>query len=415
MKPKTLIVGLVLIQIISVIVSFSILYSIDSEKENYGAYLNVAGKNRFYTAFALHEMDEFSSGLLESKGIDNIFNEYRENISLLKNGGIFLGNELKPLPNKFSSDLKLVETSFNEFHNLANTLKEKTIVGEPLDEFYYIEHERIEVELLDAAEKLTNTINLELAETNRQKAILEIVFPIINAAIYLMTIYAILQILRSESKYVQKLEKIYAIGQMASRLAHDLRNPITVIKGNLDFLQMKFKDDKIIQERLSRTNCSILDMNHIIEDVLEFAKTKELNLARHSLLKILNDSVSSVNVPEDVEIELFKEDVEINCDARKLQAIFVNIIVNSFDAMENKGKISIDLENNLDSVLIHISDTGPGIPDNIMSKIFEPLFSSKAKGTGLGLGISKNIVEQHGGKLSVKNNPTTFTIELPKK
>ena len=109
-----------------------------------------------------------------------------------------------------------------------------------------------------------------------------------------------------------------------------------------------------------------------------------------------------------------KTDAEITCDARKIQAIIVNIIVNAFDALEGKGKITITIDDEPKKSTIQIIDSGPGIPEDIISSIFEPLFTSKPTGTGLGLGISKNIVEQHGGKLSVKNNPTTFTIVLPK-
>ena len=212
---------------------------------------------------------------------------------------------------------------------------------------------------------------------------------------------------------MKRLQKLYTIGQMSSRIAHDLRNPLTVIKGSIDFLEKTSSDEKAI-ERYGRMQCSIKDMYHIIEDVLEFARAKELKLSKEKLSQILHDSLGSLNVPDEIKVILPEKDVELECDTRKMQAIFVNLIVNAFDAMDNKGTLTIKLENKEKYVKIHIIDSGPGIPEDILPKIFEPLFTSKNTGTGLGLGISKTIVEQHNGKLSVSNNPTTFTVQLPK-
>ena len=415
MKPRNLIVGLVIIQLVLIVSSFSLLFQMNLQEEDLADYANVASANRFHTAIILHELDEFSDGLISESDIDLLYNEFHENILLLKNGGELHGHVLDPLPNIFSDDLRLVESKFVEFQGIGELLKESKSTGEMVPETFYIQHQRVEVELIDASKALTDHITDEFENMSHLQGNWEIVLPILNGIVYVAMMYVIFRTLKKEGKQLQKLEKLYTIGQMASRIAHDLRNPITVIKASLDFLQIKYSEDKIIQERFARMNCSVLDMNHIIEDVLEFAKTKELNLARHSILKILSESISSLNIPDEVDIELPKEDVEINCDERKLQAIFVNIIVNSFDAMDKKGKITIKIDDQSHSISIHISDSGSGIPEDIISKIFEPLFTSKDTGTGLGLGISKNIVEQHGGKLSVKNNPTTFTIKLPKK
>ena len=414
MKSKSLIALLVVIQISVIAASFAIILSIDLQTDNLGDYVNISGKNRFYTAFLLHEMDEFSSGVIGEKEIDDLFDEYEGNIKLLKNGGDFLGREIAPIPLTYSNEMQVLEVKFEEFKIMGERLKDEQTKQTPLDESYMIKHEQLEFELIGAAENLTNKLNMEFDEIIQQKEILEIILPIINAIVYVTTVYVIFRTLREETKKMQKLEKLYTIGQMASRLAHDLRNSITVIKANLDFMQMKYKDDQTLMERSGRMQCSVLDMNHIIEDVLEFAKTKQLNLGRHSLLEIISESISSLNVPEEIQIEMPKTDAEITCDARKIQAIIVNIIVNAFDALEGKGKVTITIEDEPKKTTIQITDSGPGIPDDIIASIFEPLFTSKPTGTGLGLGISKNIVEQHGGKISVKNNPTTFTIVLPK-
>jgi len=99
-----------------------------------------------------------------------------------------------------------------------------------------------------------------------------------------------------------------------------------------------------------------------------------------------------------------------------METVFANIILNAIQAIgESKGSIIITSKIIADNIEIKISDSGPQVPEAILEKIFEPLFTTKEKGTGLGLSSCKNIIEQHGGSISASNNPTTFTITLPKK
>ena len=106
--------------------------------------------------------------------------------------------------------------------------------------------------------------------------------------------------------------------------------------------------------------------------------------------------------------------MKIDCDPLKLDAVFINLIVNSIQAMPEGGEINIKIFEKDNMAILEFSDSGQGIPENDLHKVFEPLFTTKQKGTGLGLASCKNIVEQHDGKISVKNNPTTFIIKIPK-
>ena len=108
-------------------------------------------------------------------------------------------------------------------------------------------------------------------------------------------------------------------------------------------------------------------------------------------------------------------DASITCDTKQIEVVFSNILLNSVQAMENSGEIKIRITENDENVSIEIEDSGPGIPEDKIEQIFEPLFTTKSSGTGLGLVSSKNIVEQHNGTITVKNNPTNFEIKLPKK
>jgi signal transduction histidine kinase len=154
--------------------------------------------------------------------------------------------------------------------------------------------------------------------------------------------------------------------------------------------------------------------NHL-NDILNFIRETPSTFESNSMLKILNESVMYANKPDSVTINLPTNDVIVSCDATKLQRVFTNIIVNSIQALEKGGTITIQIMEQNNDVVIQISDSGPGIPEDVFPKIFEPLFTTKKEGTGLGLPTCKKIIEEeHLGSIVVKNNPTTFTITIPK-
>ncbi|MDE1813113.1 MAG: GHKL domain-containing protein [Thaumarchaeota archaeon] len=212
-----------------------------------------------------------------------------------------------------------------------------------------------------------------------------------------------------------KAEKFTVIGELAARLAHDLRNPLSVVKNTMDI--MRAKPNMRIEEKLphfGRFDRAIQRITHQIDDVLNFVKRSELLLQQTSLLSMIDGAIGNTLLPPEVLILKPHTDVTINCDPRKLEAVFSNLISNAVQAMDDRGEIKIRVMDLGYTIQIEFEDTGPGIPLEIQSKIFDPLFTTKQTGTGLGLSICKNIVEQHGGTLTVKSPPTVFTVRLPK-
>ncbi len=212
-----------------------------------------------------------------------------------------------------------------------------------------------------------------------------------------------------------KSERLATIGTMASRIAHDLKQPLTIMQTYADMLtpeiisKLDYKD----KEKWFRIQNSILDMNRIIEDVLDFARTTEIKKKKSSFLRILRLAINHVKSSYGVIINLPENDISVNCDARKIEGVLSNILNNAVHALEGQGEIDVTISTNSDFVIIKVKDSGPGIPKANLNKIFEPMFTTKKTGTGLGLVICKSIVEQHGGSISVSNKPTTFTITLP--
>ena len=221
--------------------------------------------------------------------------------------------------------------------------------------------------------------------------------------------------IQTKNDELVKSERLATIGTMASRIAHDLKNPLTIIQTYSDMLtpeiisKLEYKD----KEKWFRIQNSILDMNKIIEDVLDFARTTEIKKKKSSFLRILRLAMNHVKFSYEVEIHLPENDITLNCDARKMEGVMSNLLNNAVHALDGQGEIDVTTSSDSKFVTIHVKDSGPGISDENLEKIFEPMFTTKKTGTGLGLLICKSIIEQHDGSISVSNKPTTFTVKLP--
>jgi|APSaa5957512535_1039671.scaffolds.fasta_scaffold09750_6 signal transduction histidine kinase len=213
-----------------------------------------------------------------------------------------------------------------------------------------------------------------------------------------------------------KKDKLETIGLMSSSLSHNLRNPLAAIKGMTDMLKLTLKDklDESDIHRLTVIDESILNMIDQIEGVLSFVRNKPLILKSHSILKVLESTNEKLIVPSGVKIHLPDNDVKINCDSQKLEVVFSNIISNAIQSIGDEGDIKIQINTQHEQAIIEFEDSGSGVDEKIISKIFDPLFTTKSFGTGLGLAACKGIIEQHGGTISVKNNPSSFVIYLPR-
>ena len=225
-------------------------------------------------------------------------------------------------------------------------------------------------------------------------------------------------LVEEKTQDVLKAERLSAIGELSGRLAHDLRNPLSVMKMSVDLIKQTPQEtkisDEIITKRIDLIEKSIDRISHQVDDVLGYVRNSPLKLTNISISKVIKNSLEKINVPKDIEVSISKNDIKIDCDIDKIDAVFINLIVNSIQAMHDGGTIKIDISEQDNLIILKFIDSGEGIPEDHLPKVFEPLFTTKQKGTGLGLASCKNIVEQHQGEISVSNNPTTFTIALPK-
>jgi len=210
-------------------------------------------------------------------------------------------------------------------------------------------------------------------------------------------------------------EKFETLGELAANLAHDIKNPLNVIKQSIEVIQLKVKDENISND-FQRTHRAIKRISHQVDQVLNYVKKQPLQIKDTTVLTTIKESLEMDIIPDNISIELPENDVDVKWDETMMSVVFTNVFLNAIQAIgKDKAKISIRIseENNL--IKIEIEDTGPNIPEEDLDKIFDPLFTTKMQGTGLGLTGCKNIVARHKGTISIKNNPVIFTIKIPKK
>jgi two-component system sporulation sensor kinase A len=220
-----------------------------------------------------------------------------------------------------------------------------------------------------------------------------------------------------------QLEKLATMGELATMVAHDLRNPLTSIRNACFYIKStcscNVSANKTRLEMIDIIEQETIFANNIINDLLDFAAKRPLQKKRQNINEIIEDSLTKGNIPRNIEVKRnFAKKAIIGVDEKQLERVFLNLIKNAVQAMPDGGKLAVTTKETKDNVEIIFADTGIGISEENISKLFTPLFTTKAKGIGMGLAICKNIVEQHNGTIEVKSKAgqgTTFTIKLPKK
>lgn len=227
---------------------------------------------------------------------------------------------------------------------------------------------------------------------------------------------------KKSEELLHRQDKLAAVGQLAAGVAHEIRNPLTSMKGYAEFLHME-EEDTQRQEYLEIILDEIDRVNNIVEEFMVLAKPKAVELEEKNIIPIIQNVVSMLmfearkrNVKLDFAAE--EEIVQIECDENRLKQVFLNFIKNGIEAMPDGGELHVSAKIKDGLVAISIQDTGVGIPPETLKKIGEPFYTTKKNGNGLGLMVSFKIIESHNGKVyieSEQNKGTTFKIMLPSK
>lgn len=218
-------------------------------------------------------------------------------------------------------------------------------------------------------------------------------------------------------------EKMVSLGQAAAGIAHEINNPLNSLL-NISHLLAQEKclaEDKEKNWLLSDLKKEINRLGQLTSEFMRFARPRPLQLAPADINQIIRDAVRLLKLDREFTAEIsfvqrLKKLDKIQADADRLKQVIINIIRNAVQAMEGKGKVTITSFQSAGKAGFSIKDTGPGIPGNIKGKIFEPFLSTKKRGSGLGLSISKQIIDKHQGEIKIKSSPgagTTIKVCLP--
>ncbi len=220
---------------------------------------------------------------------------------------------------------------------------------------------------------------------------------------------------------LSRAERLSSLGEMAAGISHEIRNPLGIIRSSAELLKKKvnkidpsYTIPDIIVEESTR-------LNNIITDFINFAKPRSPNLSPCRIEAVIEKNIKFLSLQLQEKGYTIKKDYqnflpEIQADADMLYQSFLNILINAMQAMPDGGTIEVQILSKGKIVIINFDDEGHGIADEILEKIWDPFFTTKEMGTGLGMGMIKNIIESHGGSIQIVNRVragTRVTVELP--
>lgn len=224
---------------------------------------------------------------------------------------------------------------------------------------------------------------------------------------------------------MERADRLASVGEMAAGIAHEIKNPLTGIAAAITIIKDDFETDDPRTEIINEVLAQITRLDKTVNDLLFFGKPSHPEPTFTNINSIIEKTVmfaSQHRSGKDIEkkLDLEKSLPAVYVDPKQIQQVFLNLILNAFQAMQDGGMLKVGTSlvesEGKQWARISIADTGPGIPEQILSKIFTPFFTTKAQGTGLGLAICHKLITQHGGLINVSSENgagTIFTIDLP--
>lgn len=231
----------------------------------------------------------------------------------------------------------------------------------------------------------------------------------------IIIIVATRRLFSAEDK-MKEQERLAQLGQMAASVAHEIRNPLSIMKTSAEVLQKKYSDKademfNFIPEEINR-------LNRLVDDFLQFSRQRPLNLKKLSIEETIVDFIKPIP-DQRLNVELEDGLPNIRVDPDSLKQVLLNLINNARDASADDQPVYLKIfreSSHSNTIKIEVTDSGKGISSDIISNVFDPFYSTKASGSGLGLTISRQLIERMGGKIDIQSQEgrgTTVTILLP--
>ncbi len=213
--------------------------------------------------------------------------------------------------------------------------------------------------------------------------------------------------LQEAQEALVRKERLAALGQLAAGISHELRNPLGVIKNSIYFLNMVLPEEEKVRRHLAILEREVEGATRIVADLLDFTRVKPPKQIPVDLSGLAQEVLQGSPLADNVKVvtDLAADLPRVSLDPEQGKQILGNLVANAIQAMPEGGTLTIEAASCNDGALVAVSDTGVGIPPEHLERIFQPLFTTKAKGIGLGLAITKNLTETNGGTISVESVP----------
>ncbi|WP_134698532.1 ATP-binding protein [Ammoniphilus sp. YIM 78166] len=292
------------------------------------------------------------------------------------------------------------------------------VVGQPLESFLPLELARYKTEYYERAwqgEELTyyeGTVNgitylASLRSIKRKGKVVEIVASCVD-----------ITPLKQTEELLRKSETLSVVGQLAASMAHEVRNPLTTLKGFLQLAQQKSEISpshiQIMLEELDRINFIVSEFLSLTKSNTQFREIELIDLIQ-STIKFMEMQANMCNI--QLEWGVLDSGSTIWCEPNHIKQVLINLMKNAFEAMPNGGTVRIGIEVDSEYVSVRIQDEGCGIPEDRLAQLGQPFYSTKEKGSGLGLLVCNRIVENHNGKIQFHTDlekGTTVEVFLPR-
>jgi signal transduction histidine kinase len=223
---------------------------------------------------------------------------------------------------------------------------------------------------------------------------------------------------------VRRMERFISLGTLASGLHHEIKNPLTALSIHVQLLEKRLREPaprKPVDELIGVVKSEVLRLNGVLESFRDFASLQRLTMRPADVPLILEEIARLIGpqaAQQHVEVTWLCPEAglpRVSLDVEKFKQAILNLVINALEAMPEGGGLVVAASTRGGELLIEVTDTGPGIPPEIQPSLFKPYFSTKTRGTGMGLALTEKLVGQHGGRIDFRTGPwgTTFSMALP--
>lgn len=415
------ILSLIVVQAILIISSFLVVAHIELQHSSHGKLIDATGKSRLLASTVQLEMYR---ALFHESGtymhVETAIEELEHNTELL-HGSIMGGDDIPYLPQELHSELDEMVVAVDQY---------TTVVTEMINSNNVLTHDNVESvpilgnKIIEIANNMNERLSTNLNDITTHNSLLLIFLGIANITVLTFITFLVWHIIRSYVDKTVQMERFETLGKFSATMAHNIRNPLGSLLNSIELIK-KSNLDASFNKETARMERSVKRISHQIESILTFVNNTPLSLRTIMLLDILHNAVDMLTLPKNIDLHIPDDDQNINveCDNKKMEFVFYNLLINAVQAIgRSQGSIVVRIRDDVETngkkgtVMLEFANSGPSIPAHVLSRMFDPLFTTKKEGTGLGLTYCKNIIKLHNGRITTSNQDglVLFSIYIPK-